>query len=105
MRSHRAREDIVGDADTVNGYRYILSEWLWPNLEGMDVQNCWFQQNGTTCHTSRDTLTIARTIPKRVISLCGDHERFTRSCEFMPCDLFLWGFFKSNVYADKPQTI
>ena len=28
-----------------------------------------------------------------------------RTCDLTPCDFFLWGFAKSPVYANKPETI
>ncbi|GFS86078.1 uncharacterized protein TNCV_1583271 [Trichonephila clavipes] len=28
-----------------------------------------------------------------------------RSCDLIPLDYFLWGYVKSLVYADKPQTL
>ncbi|GFX84750.1 hypothetical protein TNCV_125181 [Trichonephila clavipes] len=44
----------------------------------------------------------------------GDRPNFTffgpvnwppRSCDLTPLDYFLWGYVKSLVYADKPQTL
>ncbi|GFW10846.1 uncharacterized protein TNCV_4919651 [Trichonephila clavipes] len=46
-----------------------------------DVQELWFQQDGATFHTARAT-----------IDLLNDR-------------LFLWGYIKPLVYADKPQTL
>jgi hypothetical protein len=43
--------------------------------------------------------------PSRVISRNGDQNWPPRSCDLTPCDLFLWGFVKSRVYANKPQAI
>jgi hypothetical protein len=43
--------------------------------------------------------------PGRVISLNGDQNWPPRSCDLTPCDFFLWGFVKSRVCANKPQTI
>ncbi|GFV04700.1 uncharacterized protein TNCV_4476411 [Trichonephila clavipes] len=32
-------------------------------------------------------------------------ELASRSCDLTPLDYFLWGYVKSLVYADKPQTL
>ncbi|GFV34175.1 uncharacterized protein TNCV_3483851 [Trichonephila clavipes] len=68
---------------TVNGdrYRAIITNFFIPELNNHDVQVLWFQQDGATCHTARAT--------NRFI------ERHT----------ILWGYVKSLVYSDKPQTL
>jgi hypothetical protein len=72
----------------------------------MDMEGMWFQQDGATCHTACETMELLREkFPGRVISRNGDRNWPPRSCDFSPCDFFLWGFVKSRVYANKPQTI
>jgi len=46
----------------VNGvcYRAMLRNFLWPHLDQMNIENVWFQQNGATCHTSRETIALLR---------------------------------------------
>jgi hypothetical protein len=64
-------ENDAGNAVTVNGVRYrnMISEFLWPQLDGMDVESMWFQQDGATCHTVGETMELLReTFPGRVIS-------------------------------------
>ncbi|GFT39350.1 uncharacterized protein TNCV_2422581 [Trichonephila clavipes] len=41
----------------------------------------------------------------RIISRFGPVNRPPRSCDLTPLDYFLWGYVKSLVYADKPQTL
>ncbi|GFX27584.1 transposable element Tc3 transposase [Trichonephila clavipes] len=67
---------------TVNGdqYRAIITNFFIPELNNHDVQELWFQQDGST-------------------SSC--HNRFIER----HLDSFLWGYVKSLVYADKPQTL
>jgi hypothetical protein len=101
-------EDDEGNAVTINGERYrdMISTQLWPSLEDTEIDNLWFQQDGATCHTSRQTLAfLHEKFPQRVISLHGDQEWPPRSCDLTPCDFFLWGYVKSQVYANKPRTI
>ena len=47
----------------------------------------WFQQEG------------------RVISCRGDINRPPRSCDLTPLDIFLCGYAKDRVYADKPSSL
>ncbi|GFW62095.1 DUF4817 domain-containing protein [Trichonephila clavipes] len=71
-----------------------------------DVQELWFQQDGTTCHTARATIYLLKyTFGDRLISRFGPVNWPPRSCDLTPLDYFLWGYVKSLVYADKPQTL
>jgi hypothetical protein len=76
-------------------------------LDGIDMEDIWFQQDGETCHTARETAELLREkkIPGRVVSRNGDQNWPPRSCDLTPCDFFLWGFVKSRVCANKQQTI
>ncbi|GFV67377.1 uncharacterized protein TNCV_3671321 [Trichonephila clavipes] len=71
-----------------------------------DVQELWFQQDGTACHTARATIYLLK-------DTCGDHliSRFGPVnwpqifSDLSPLDYFLWDYVKSLVYADKPQML
>ncbi|GFV77642.1 DUF4817 domain-containing protein [Trichonephila clavipes] len=66
----------------------------------------WFQQDGATCHTARATIDLLKdTFGDRLISRFGPVNWPPRSCDLTPIDYFLWGYVKSLVYADKPQTL
>ncbi|GFW59156.1 putative DD41D transposase [Trichonephila clavipes] len=66
----------------------------------------WFQQNGATCHTARATIDLLKdTFGDRLISCFGPVNWPPRSCDLTPLDYFLWGYVKSLVSADKPQTL
>jgi hypothetical protein len=72
----------------------------------MDMEDMWFQQDGATCHIARKTTELLReNFRGRVISRDGDQNWPRRSCNLTACDFFLWGFVKSRVYANKPETI
>ncbi|GFX00130.1 DUF4817 domain-containing protein [Trichonephila clavipes] len=45
------------------------------------------------------------TFVDRLISRFGPVNWPPRSCDLTPLDYFLWGYVKSLVYADKPQTL
>ncbi|GFW86348.1 putative LOC100569746 [Trichonephila clavipes] len=65
-----------------------------------------FQQDGATCHTARATIGLLKdTFGDRLISRFGSVNWPPRSCDLTPLDYFLWGYVKSLVYADKPQTL
>ena len=51
-------ENEAGAAVSVNGLRYrtMINDFLWPELEDMDADDVYFQQDGATCHTSGKTM-------------------------------------------------
>jgi len=101
-------ENEPGNAVTVNRvrYRHMTTEFLWPQLDGMDVEGMWFQQDDATCHTACETTELLREkFPGRVNSSNGDRNWPPRSCDLTPCDFFLWGFVKFRIYVNKPQKI
>ncbi|GFW25675.1 uncharacterized protein TNCV_1309361 [Trichonephila clavipes] len=57
-------------------------------------------------HTARATIDLLKdTFGDRLISCFGPVNWPPRSCDLTPLDYFLWGYVKSLVYADKPQTL
>ncbi|GFU81538.1 DUF4817 domain-containing protein [Trichonephila clavipes] len=93
---------------TINGdrYRAMITNFFTPELNNHDVQELWFQQDGATCHTARATIDLLKdTFGDRLISRFGPMNWPPRSCDLTPLDYFLWGYVKSLVYADKPQTL
>ncbi|GFU48525.1 putative transposase [Trichonephila clavipes] len=93
---------------TVNGdrYRAMITNFFIPELNNHDVQELWFQQDGATCHTARATIDLLKdTFGDRLISRFGPVNWPPKSCDLTPLDYFLWGYVKSLVYADKPQTL
>ncbi|GFX39511.1 uncharacterized protein TNCV_2668731 [Trichonephila clavipes] len=84
----------------------MITNFFIPQLNNHDVQELWFQQDGATCHTARATIDLLKdTFGDRLISRFGPVNWPTRSCNLTPLDYFLWGYVKSLVYADKPQTL
>ncbi|GFT41699.1 putative transposable element [Trichonephila clavipes] len=70
------------------------------------VQELWFQQDGATCHTAHATIDLLKdTFGDLLISHFGPVNWPPRSCDLTPLDYFLWGYVKSLVYKDKPQTL
>ncbi|GFU00209.1 DUF4817 domain-containing protein [Trichonephila clavipes] len=82
----------------------IIGPYFFKNDEGHN--ELWFQQDGATCHTARATIDLLKdTFGDRLISRFGPVNWSPRSCDLTPLDYFLWGYVKSLVYADKPQTL
>ncbi|XP_053949535.1 uncharacterized protein LOC128857797 [Anastrepha ludens] len=101
-------QNEAGQAVTVISVRYreMITNFLWPELEDMDVDDMWFQQDGATCHTANETMALLREkFDGRIISRCGDVNCPPRSCDLTPLDFFLWGYLKEKEYVDKPATI
>ena len=48
---------------------------------------------------------LREAFPNRLISLRGDLNWPACSPDLAPCDYFLWGYLKSLVYKDRPQTL
>ncbi|GFW99715.1 putative DD41D transposase [Trichonephila clavipes] len=104
----RSQSSFRGHNVTVNGdrYRALITNFFIPELNNHDVQELWFQQGGATYHTARATIDLLKgTFGDRRISRFGPVNWPPRSCDLTPLDYFLWGYVKSLVYADKPQTL
>ncbi|GFW70151.1 uncharacterized protein TNCV_2216031 [Trichonephila clavipes] len=79
----------------------MITNFFIPELNNHEVQELWFQQDGATCHTARATIDLLKdTFGDRLISRFGPMNYPPRSLDY-----FLWGYVKSLVYADKPQTL
>ncbi|GFT86530.1 hypothetical protein TNCV_1053851 [Trichonephila clavipes] len=84
----------------------MITNFFIPEFNNHDVQELWFQQDGATCHTARATIDLLKdTFGDRLISRFGPVNWPPRSCDLTPLDYFLWGYVKSLVYADTPQTL
>ena len=93
---------------TVNGERYraVLEDYLWSELDELDINDMWFQQDGATSHTARVTIDLSKgKSGERVTSTNGPVEWPPPSCDLTPLDFFLWGHIKSLVYANEPATL
>ncbi|GFT46371.1 transposable element Tc3 transposase [Trichonephila clavipes] len=92
--------------EKLTGALYGLVESFFKNDEGHTTLQSMFQQDGATCHTARATIDLLKdTFGDRLISRFGPVNWPPRSCDLTPLDYFLWGYVKSLVYADKPQTL
>ncbi|GFX79866.1 putative transposase [Trichonephila clavipes] len=73
----------------------IIGPYFFKNDEGHNVTV-----------NARATIDLLKdTFGDRLISRFGPVNWPPRSCDFTLLDYFLWGYVKSLVYADKPQTL
>lgn len=104
-----------GQTVTVTSDRYVamLRDFFQPRLaefkkeideEGLD--EVWFQQDGATAHTATRSMALVRELfPARAISRRGDINWPPRSPDLAPCDFFLWGHLKAEVYKHRPKNL
>jgi hypothetical protein len=94
---------------SVTSERYVrmLSQFLKPKLEELDNNlQVWFQQDGATAHTAKRSLNVLQEMfPEKVVSLRGNVEWPARSPDLSPCDFFLWGYLKAEVFKLRPTSI
>ncbi|GFV90684.1 putative DD41D transposase [Trichonephila clavipes] len=84
----------------------MITSFFIPELNNHDVQELWFEHDGATCHTARATIDLLKdTFGDRLISRFGPVNWRPGSCDLTPLDCFLFGYVKSLVYADNPQTL
>ncbi|GFT64601.1 DUF4817 domain-containing protein [Trichonephila clavipes] len=84
----------------------MITNLFIPELNNHDIQELWFQQDGTTCHTARATIDLLKgTFGDRLISGFGPVNWPPRSCDLTPLYYFLWSYVKSLVYANTPQML
>jgi hypothetical protein len=72
----------------------------------MWIQNVWFQQDGATAHTAWRSLGMLREMfPGCLISLSVDVEWPAQSPDLSPCDFFLWGYLKKEIFKHHPRSL
>jgi hypothetical protein len=87
-------EDEMGRALTVTGdrYRAMITIFLAPAVECMMMnqeRSLWFQQDGATCHTARESMACLRQLfPGQLISQYGDLLWPPRSPDLAASDFF-----------------
>jgi len=101
-------EDNDGKAVFNNSgrYRAMLSDFLASQVHELGVEDLYFQQDGAPCHTSSATIaSLLQMFPGCLTSKFDDITWPPRSPDLTPSDFFLWGYFKSKVYINRPQSL
>ena len=84
----------------------MLKEFLFPRIEEDDMDDIWFQQDGSTCQTANVTIDLLCTVfENQIISRNSDINWPPRSCYLTPLDYFLWEAVKDKCDANHPETI
>ena len=61
--------------------------------DARNLHDIWFQQDGATCHTARETMDLLRSrFGEQFISRLGPVDWPLRSCDITPLDFYLWGY-------------
>ena len=77
-----------------------------PEIERLEHNHVWFQQDGATSQTARETMALLKEhFPVRLISRFVDLSWPPRTPDLTPANFFLWGFLKSKVYITKPSNL
>ena len=90
----------------MNGYRGMLTEFLFPKMNQLNINDIRFQLDCATYYTARLTIDLLQNqFGDNFISRSGPVHWTPRSCDLTPLDYFLWGYVKTLAYADKPATL
>ena len=83
-------ENDVGTTAAVNSVRYghKIIDFVLPAIKEYKLENMWFLQKGSKCHTRANMTLFEETFPGRVISHRGDINWSPRSCDLTPLDFF-----------------
>ena len=95
-------EDDDGNAVTVTGERYraMLQNFLWPAIENR--VRMWFQQDGATAHTARESIQLLqKRFNRRIISQFGDINWPSRSPDLTSPDFFFVGISKGKGFCQQ----
>lgn len=66
----------------------LLSNFLWPELNHINVSDFYFQADSATCHITRENIQFLRSKFRRVISRNADFNWILRSCDLTTLDFF-----------------
>lgn len=94
---------------TAEKYLQLLRENIVPQIIHLFPNNnnqVWFQQDGAPPHYGREVRNYLNdTFPQKWIGRRGTIEWPARSPDLNPLDFFLWGYLKSRVYINKPESL
>ena len=95
--------------NTMNGERYLemLRDQVWPIVSQWDnAADLIFMHDGAPPHFARPVREwLDQHFPQHWIGRQGPQEWPARSPDLTPCDFFLWGWAKEQVYRAKPGNL
>ena len=90
---------------TMNAERYLqmLEDYVWPIVSGWEnIDELVFMHDGAPPHFARSVRDwLDQKFPGRWLGRRGPHEWPARSLDLTPCNFFLWGWAKEEVYRAK----
>ena len=99
----------------VNGQTYLdmINNFVVPQLAAKyghgrngSIRQIWWFQDGAPAHRARVVHNrLQQLFPNRVVGLGHTVEWPPRSPDLTPCDYFLWGYIKDQVYKTVPPTL
>lgn len=103
-----SRRRIIGPIffrETINAQRYqtLILEHFLEQVHDDELQHGYFQQDGATAHTARASLEFLREFYDDRLVSQGLWP--ARSPDLTPCDYFLFGHIKNNVFKNRLHTI
>ncbi|GFT46894.1 uncharacterized protein TNCV_3989541 [Trichonephila clavipes] len=93
---------------TGEGYADMLQNRIIPSLADKHLlERAIFMQDGAPPHIGRRVKALLRRSfgDDRVLSRHFNHAWPPRSPDLSPCDYWLWGYLKSQVYRDRPTSL
>ena len=72
------------DLNNLASLMALLGRFLMPEIEARNLHDIWFQQDGATCHTARETMNLLRSrFGEQFISCLGPVDWPPRSCDII----------------------
>ena len=95
--------------DTMNAESYLqmLEDYVWPIVSGWEnIDKLVFGHDGGPPHFALSVRAwLDQKFPGHWLGRRGPQEWPARSPDLTPCDFFLWGWAKEEVYRTKPRTM
>jgi len=95
--------------DTMNAERYLqmLEDYVWPIVSGWEnIDELVFMDDGAPPHFALSVRAwLDQKFPGRWLERREPHEWPARSPDLTPCDFFLWGWAKEELYRAKLRTM
>lgn len=86
-------------------YHAIITNFIWPELNDMNVEKLWGKQDGTTCNTAISTMAVLNEKLQMASSCETGKSMGSLIVDLMPLNFFHWGYPKSKIYGNTPATI
>ncbi|PSN36232.1 hypothetical protein C0J52_25369 [Blattella germanica] len=107
-----AATNVIGPfilRETMNAERYLqmLEDCVWPMVSAWNnINDVIFMQDGASPHFANVVRAwLDEKFPGRWLERRGPHEWPARSPDLTPCDFFLWGWAKDEMYRTNPRTL